>query len=357
MSPSAQGSWQLTIEIQADPAEWNATAARLGGNLFHTYQYGQTLYTSQQSWPFFARWFDATGACVGCCLGATQGPRRWPLSILFRQAHLSAFPACVDVSMRPALVLSLTRALAARRVMALTVDSYGAANWDSSELPPAAEIPRAEFCLSLAPPLEELWSNLAATRRTKINRAGRAGLELSTSRTEGDLRQLCALIGSSSDRQREYHGQPFETPGTTKITQLARQLVEPGLATIYMARKDGGVLAGSLIGCWNGQAYNMLAGSSPDGFKLSAATWLTWEILKDLKAAGVREYNLGGVAVGGDVASHAGHGLYEFKRQFGGCLRQCASPTFVLRMMRFRAYQSLARWKGIRGHRSAARGE
>jgi hypothetical protein len=344
--------WDMEILPQADPDRWNASVSELGGGLFHNYHYSRSLYESAGGAAFFARWFDDRGQCVGACPGVVQSSRRWPLSALFKQAHLPAFPACHSLTGLPALLESLGTALAARGVMALTVDSYAAppdCPLGSSIL--ANQVSRAEFCLDLGASLDELWSGLAGTRRTQIRRAQRAGLTLKPGRTRADVDQLDRLIAGSAHRWRQGHGEPFETPRLEKLDLITRHLVERGLATVYLAEGEGGAISGNLVGLWNGQGYNLLAGSCPAGFKVGAASWLYWEIIKDLKGQGAREFNLGGVAPDSAAPGHPAHGLYDFKRDFGGRLVPCASPTYALRPGRYRWYERFRRLQDSLGRR------
>ena len=97
---------------------------------------------------------------------------------------------------------------------------------------------------------------------------------------------------------------------------------------------------------WNRLAYNMLAGSSGAGFAIGAASWLYWRIIEDLKARGVAEFNLGGVDPSASVPTSPGHGLFDFKRDFGGGLVPCPNLLHVMRPLRFRWYQRLQRVTG-----------
>ncbi len=345
-SPSS-GRWELEVLPEADPQEWDGVARTLGGGLFHTYQYAQSIYGSTARERLFVRWRDDRGRCVACCPGAVQGSRIWPFSRLFLQAHLAGFPACERVENLSALLGALSAALAARGIMALTVDSFGApAGCPGGDPAPFAQLGRAEFRLALVAPEDDLWGCLAGTRRTQIRRAGRAGLVLRKGHTRADVEQLGRLIGGSARRWGQSHGEAFETPGWEKLEGITRHLLTPGLATVYLAECEGAAVSGNLVGHYNGLAYNLLAGSAPEGFKVGAASWLYWEIIKDLKAQGAREFNLGGVAPDGDSPGNPARGLYDFKRDFGGRLVSCASPTYVLRPGRYRWYKLL---QGLRG--------
>jgi len=226
--------------------------------------------------------------------------------------------------------------------MALSIDSYDAprdCTWDS--LLPVSRVARAEFRLDLGASLDDLWSRLAGTRRTQIRRAQRAGLTLKHGGTRRDVDQLGLLIAASANRWRQGHGESFETPRQEKLDLIARHLVERGLATVYLAERKGVAVSGSLVGLWNEQAYNLLAGSCLEGFKIGAASWLYWEIIKDLKGRGAQQINLGGVAPDASAPEHPAHGLYDFKQDFGARLAPCSSPIYILRPGRYRCYESL----------------
>jgi lipid II:glycine glycyltransferase (peptidoglycan interpeptide bridge formation enzyme) len=223
--------------------------------------------------------------------------------------------------------------------MALTIDSFDTSGYCPATDPvPAAQNLRAEFHLDLRPSVDGLWAGLAGTRRTQIRRAQRAGLVLKLAQSRADVDQVTQLVAGSANRWAERHGKPFETPGPEKLDRIVRHLVERELAAVYLAERGGKPVSGNLIYIWNYKAYNFLAGSVPDGFEVGAASWLYWEIIKDLKSRDVRNFNLGGTG--------PSRGLADFKRDFGGRLVDCASPTYILWPKRYGWWQSL---RGLRG--------
>ncbi|MHB9020136.1 MAG: peptidoglycan bridge formation glycyltransferase FemA/FemB family protein, partial [Minisyncoccota bacterium] len=60
------------------------------------------------------------------------------------------------------------------------------------------------------------------------------------------------------------------------------------------------------------------SGATREGYESSAMYLLQYELIRRLKEEGVKQLNIGGVPEGATDPSHPNHGLYNFKRYFGG---------------------------------------
>jgi len=353
---SISPAWTFDDARETHPDQWNALVAELGGNVFHHYCYGPTLYNPSNSKPFYARLVDPQGRCAGAAMGAIQGSRLWPVGAIFKHAHLSALPLSRNGASAKDSIESLGRVLRKQGVFTLTVDSYGAPpGCEFADSPVANVVPRAEFHLDLRPGTEILWKAMAGTRRTQIRRAEREGLALRLGWDLEDVQSLGRLIQGSAQRFQQSSGEHFESPGPEKLELLWQHLVRNRLATVFLAEKDGQPLSANLVCLWNGEAYNLLAGSNLQGFKIGAASWLYWEIIKRLEAEGVADFNLGGVDPEGHERHRSGHGLYAFKADFGARLLRCCNVRIILRPNRYRLYQAVGNLR-TRGRRVMARG-
>ena len=348
VAPATDTPSNLNLEVldAVNPDEWDALVRQLNAGLFHSYFYAQTIYANNHGEPFYARFLNDQGNCVGLCLGNIQYSSLPVVRSIFKQAHLTALPAVSEPFHLTAAHAALSRALSEREVMNLQVDSYDApAQIGTPEDAAAKKIHRAEFRLDLTPALETLWANLAGTRRTQIRRVEREGLKCRQSWEWNDVNCLAELTKKSSLRREQKTGELFETPTSEKLRSLWEHLVQRRLASVYLLESDSEVLSANLIAIWNKRAYNLLAGSSPKGFKIGAASGLYWEIIKSLHQEGAVEFNLGGVAVDADQKDHPGRGLYDFKRDFGGALVSCNNLHYTLRASRYAIYQKLSAFR------------
>jgi lipid II:glycine glycyltransferase (peptidoglycan interpeptide bridge formation enzyme) len=89
--------------------------------------------------------------------------------------------------------------------------------------------------------------------------------------------------------------------------------------TATFAAYDGGVALGAVgVGWAGGCAYLLSGGSTPEGYRRSAAHWLAWRVMAELAAAGFASHNLGGIPEEACSPDNPSHGLYEYKRGYGG---------------------------------------
>jgi lipid II:glycine glycyltransferase (peptidoglycan interpeptide bridge formation enzyme) len=90
------------------------------------------------------------------------------------------------------------------------------------------------------------------------------------------------------------------------------------------------VLSAALIGWAGARAFYVTGGSTPAGYESAAAFWMHWSIMLRLREAGLQVYNLGGVPADAAEEGHVQHGLFRFKRGFGGSPVACGGGSATL---------------------------
>jgi lipid II:glycine glycyltransferase (peptidoglycan interpeptide bridge formation enzyme) len=96
-------------------------------------------------------------------------------------------------------------------------------------------------------------------------------------------------------------------------------LLNTGQAQLFFAKHEGEVLAAAFVTYMGPNSWYKDGASSGNKRNLQAPYLLQWEIMKWLKAKGVKHYDLVGIPrVGQRDASHPFYGLYQFKSGFGG---------------------------------------
>ena len=94
---------------------------------------------------------------------------------------------------------------------------------------------------------------------------------------------------------------------------------------------DGMVVSASLFTRFNNLVYNNLSGHSHEAFEMQAPTLLLWEIIKRCRKEGARPFNLGGCKIGAVKEESPVHGVYVYKKVFGGNCLECGDARKILR--------------------------
>ncbi|MDO5480967.1 MAG: peptidoglycan bridge formation glycyltransferase FemA/FemB family protein [Candidatus Saccharibacteria bacterium] len=87
-------------------------------------------------------------------------------------------------------------------------------------------------------------------------------------------------------------------------------------AVLYIAKKDGEILAENFMIFYGNEASYHYGVSSELGTKLSGAPLLHMEAMRDARARGIKRYSLWGI-VGENETNHRFYGVSQFKRGFG----------------------------------------
>ena len=100
-------------------------------------------------------------------------------------------------------------------------------------------------------------------------------------------------------------------------------------------------IASAVIGVCGASAYYLYGGANADGLATNSPKGLLWYAIQQEYERGIREFNFGGVPSGAKDPDSIDHGLYLFKRGFGGTERCCIGGRKVLRPGVFRAVSLL----------------
>lgn len=150
---------------------------------------------------------------------------------------------------------------------------------------------------------EDVLMHMRKTTRNLIRRGEREGVEV----MPGTLADFYDLYQETVKRQQFV---PFA------MSYLQKELDAFGdNAQIFVAKYDGNILAGALVVFFDTTAYYHHGASTHSD--VPAAYSLQWEIIKEAKKRGIKQYNFWGVVPESDT-NHPWWGLSLFKRGFGG---------------------------------------
>ncbi len=226
---------------------------------------------------------------------------------------------CDFIRVRPQLELSekslsLMRKLGLKKApMYLSVEYAGILNLEKSE--------------------EEILTGASQGFRRKLRKAEKADVEISAETSDQAIYNFCQLEKLHAKRQ-EYVA--FSESFLTKQFEAFRQNNE---VLIYVARKDGEILAMNFMIFYGPEASYHYGVSSELGTKYSAAPLLHIEAMREARKRGCIRYNLWGI-VEPNEKNHRFYGVSEFKRSFG-CeeLRYTPAHDLILKPLSYKKTQ------------------
>jgi len=156
----------------------------------------------------------------------------------------------------------------------------------------------------------ELLADMRRQTRYEVRRAGKLGLKVDWGSDAELFREFQRVQAETAARQH------FVPPDLTML--LAEREGFGDQARLYVARTaEGAPVAYGLILICGDEAEYFEAASTELNRKLPGSYALQWQVMRDLKALGVKRYNLWGIAPPGAKA-HRYAGVTTFKTGFGG---------------------------------------
>lgn len=157
---------------------------------------------------------------------------------------------------------------------------------------------------------EEILAGASQGFRRKLRKAAKNDIQLETTQDPPIIEDYYALELKHAERQGYV---PF--PKSFLEKQFAA-FFKNDEAIMYIARKDGEILAMNFMIFYGNEASYHYGVSSDLGTKYSAAPLLHLEAMREARKRGIKRYNLWGI-VGQDETTHRFYGVSEFKRSFG----------------------------------------
>ncbi len=203
---------------------------------------------------------------------------------------------CVFVRVRPQLErsedsLALMKKLGLKRApMYLSVEYAGILDLTKSE--------------------EEILAGASQGFRRKLRKAAKAEITVETSNDPTVVKTFYELEVKHAKRQ------GFVAFSEDFLTKQFAAFARDDEVLMYIARKDGEILAMNFMIFYGAEASYHYGVSSELGTKYSAAPLLHLRAMEEARRRGCVRYNLWGI-VGREETSHRFYGVSEFKRSFG----------------------------------------
>ncbi|MBO7664758.1 peptidoglycan bridge formation glycyltransferase FemA/FemB family protein [Candidatus Saccharibacteria bacterium] len=221
---------------------------------------------------------------------------------------------CVFVRVRPQLELSekslqLMQQLGLKKApMYLSVEYAGVLNLEKSE--------------------EEILAGASQGFRRKLRKAEKEGITVETSTDPATVKTFYNLEVEHAKRQ------GFVAFSEEFLTKQFAAFAKNDEVIMYIAKKDGEILAENFMVFYGNEASYHYGVSSPLGNRYSAAPLLHMEAMREARKRGIKRYNLWGI-VGLDETKHRFYGVSEFKRSFG-CEELKYTPAHDLILNKFK---------------------
>ncbi|MCG6957197.1 MAG: GNAT family N-acetyltransferase, partial [Gemmatimonadetes bacterium] len=204
---------------------------------------------------------------------------------------------------------------------------------------------REEFHVALDSP-DALLAQMGSTHRRRVRKGDSAGWRLVALSGEVGSEALYRVQVTAGQRART-RGKGFRVRKRVDLGESTPSEDWPWCGVLVFATYAGDeLLAADMVGWAAGRAFYIRGGSTPAGYEASAAFWAHWTIMSRLGEAGLTEYNLGGVPGDAHEQGHSQHGLWRFKKDFGGRRVICRGWEVTLRPGHMKLHSVLNRLRG-----------
>ena len=171
--------------------------------------------------------------------------------------------------------------------------------------------PKYVFRLDIKPTLEELFSNLHGKTRYNIRLAKKRGVEIKEECNKKDFQDFYQILKVTAERDK------FLIRSFEYFEKIWQQLVENGLAKLFMAYYEGKPIAGTLAFIMGPNAWYIYGASSNKYRNVMPNYLLQWTMIEWAKKQGCSMYDFRGVP-GNLTEDNPLYGLFRFKKGFNG---------------------------------------
>jgi GNAT acetyltransferase-like protein len=308
------------IQVEASPrmdgVEWERVVEACGGHPLHLPEVHEVEQAGSERMYLHFRNGTQTIACALAYRTASGRFRKRP-----RRFVLPASPAVradADPSLRASIyeeTIALARGQGCSEI--IIQPHWGPHLEDVPLLAPHVSEIVIEFVLDLHRDPEAIEAGMHRVHRKNVRRAERDGVTVHSDATLDGLLTLRSMQQVSSERSAKKGG-GFTVRDRSFFERLHQSVYATGRGELLLAFKDGKAVAGLAYLRGAGRAITVRSGSTPEGYELRAMYLLQSSVIERARERGALELNLGGVPLAAATLGHPQHGLYEFKRGWGG---------------------------------------
>lgn len=314
----------LTVQRNkiASLAEWRALLSGLQATPLHLPEVmgvGSPLDTFEQFLFYDGDLLEAAG------YGLVVQQRRFKFFKGGLQLHCPVFPAMRRASGELAVEVCQALRDEARHAgyQQLEIDArWGQDFSGNAGLQPFLQGALYEFTVDLQQDWDLLVQAMHKKHRKNLRGAETYGLEVVEDSSLEAFMKLRDMQQSSSERAAE-HGNRYGIQGDEFFRAVYESNYRNGPGRVLYALHQGEYVAALAFLTYDRKAVTVRSGSTPSGYQTLAMYLLQVELFRRLKSEGFQLVNIGGVPVEAAQPGHPQHGLYDYKRYYGGqqCLR------------------------------------
>jgi hypothetical protein len=301
---------KITISKDISVNVWDEQVIHCGGNYFHTHAYAVYEANKSNITPLFISLITADGDVNGIAIVHLETPKHWPFSKYCKKAIFGALPETTNTDDLLPFMRLIESELAKLGVFYVFNHAYESSS--SKEILTALDYQlneRSEFYISLEASEEDIWSKLKGSRRNKIRKAEKQGVESNFGRTIENISKLKSIQESALSRK----GVTVSNNNDV-VKRIKDKLVDLERAVVVTSTVENEAINAGLFGYYNDKVYYIISGSTVDGNKFSGPAHMIWHTIKQFKEMGFKSINLGGVS---EEESQNQAGLFSFKKDFG----------------------------------------
>jgi hypothetical protein len=325
---------ELRIASRVDPSSWRSSLSAINGTIFHTAEWADWVVAEHpgaraEFYTMPGEYGSIAGLAVGF-RGSSSNNLAAPFS---RRRWFDALPAVADDS--PVAVsrfLSLIERDSRRGGdVTLRVGSFASPNGETVLTSLGYSIiRRLEFAVDLTQDEKSLWEDIDIRRRQRIKKAMKAGVEVRELAADEGVFHLRRLQEASFERIAA-RGGPALNKRESAATDPTAAITSAGIGRIVGGFVNGECVSASLFTTFNGLAYHALSGHDAKALSAQAPSLVLWQMMLRFQLEGFKKLNFGGCGIDAVEESSAEHGVYTYKKAFGGMRLECASGEKILR--------------------------
>lgn len=171
--------------------------------------------------------------------------------------------------------------------------------------------PAFVFRLDISDPEEEILARMHSKTRYNIRLAQKKGVVIREAAGREELKVFYEVLTETADRDQ------FLIRDYEYFASIWDNMVDKGLARIFLGEYQGQVVAGTLALCLGEKAWYLYGASSSKFRNVMPNYLIQWEMIRWARRQGCTLYDFRGVS--GDMdESNPLYGLYRFKKGFNG---------------------------------------
>jgi hypothetical protein len=300
---------KVFVELVENPETWDNQLEEFNGSLFMTGKWIDIISAKGRS-PVYFR-FIFNGNVIALLGGIKLLYPKYNLKQLFFYSGIAA--KTKDPELIRKCKLSLYEYAKKNNYFRIRMRSYDHISSVQVKLNQFKETQRIEFITFLDKDKSEIFKSFDSDVKRRARIAKSKGVLLKNSKSISFIEKMMALLEETRKVRRskgygeyDYSYLPFFK------SEAINRLVSAGHASFYYAEFDNEILSIQFVFECQGKAFEIFEGTTLNGYKMNAPSFMMYEVTGLLKDRGYKYYNHGGVPQG---LSHAG--LKKFKAKIG----------------------------------------